>query len=64
MGGPRGGPKISTSNLSQPESGRLRWWFKFPPPYIIGWEAGENRKPQIISTNLSLSDSDRLRWCL
>ena len=22
--------KMSTSNLSQPESGRLRWWLTFP----------------------------------
>ena len=26
-------PEILTSNLSQPESGRLRWWLKFPSPH-------------------------------
>ena len=27
-------PEISTSNLSQPESGRLRWWLKFPSAWV------------------------------
>ena len=27
-----GPQKMSSSNLSQPESGRLRWWLTFAPP--------------------------------